>query len=183
MRRGERSGSLIERAPARENTNYEVFRRYRGFDGVAWPELEHPEFCTEDGLADLADLGRVKAYVARLSRADECDIIALARIEVSASIPALAGWKLAGFDVGYFETEWSHFSVVLNEILYATRPELRRFAAALNEHLLIPTLDTALEVIVERGRMATAGADLEQAAYIEPVAIFLREISRPKDPS
>ena len=172
FRRAEKSGSLLKRVPAPEMPHEEVFRRYRGFDGLAWPEFEHAEFQTEGGLADFADLARGDAYVRRLPHCAECEVIALARLEVAGL--GLSGWRPAGFDIGYFESEWSHFSVLLNEVVYASRPELRRFASALNKDLLAPTLALAIEVIAERSRLALTGADIEEAPHVEPIAIFVR---------
>lgn len=174
LRRGQETGALSKHVAPREMTHEEVFRRYRGFDGLAWPQLEHPQFRTEDGLADAGDAAGVDAYVETLPRRDECDVIALARMGVSDAVVRPQGWCAAGFDLGYFQSEWSHFSVVLNEIIYGTRLELRRFVSALNEHLLIPTLEEAVEIIKERERVAATGADLEEAAHIEPIAIFIR---------
>jgi hypothetical protein len=172
LRRAEKSGSLSKRVPAREMTHEEVFRRYRGFDGLAWPNLEHAEFQTDEGLADFADLGPVDAYVQRLAHPEECELIALARLDVAGF--GLGDWRPAGFDIGYFESEWSHFSVLLNEVIYASRLELRRFASALNKNLLVPTMELALDVIAERGLLLETGADIEEAPHVEPIAIFLR---------
>lgn len=174
LRLFEKSASFSTRLPARETTHDRVFCCYRGFDGAAWPEIEHAGFQTEDGLADFADVTRVDAYVKRLPCRAECDVIALGRVGVALGGPGATGWRPIGFDLGYFESEWSHFSVVLNEIIYAIHPELRRFARRLNEHLLLATLEDALEVAMERSRLAAAGADIEDGPYIEPIAIFVR---------
>lgn len=173
LRQAERSGSLSNRMPATGRDHEDVFRRYRGFDGLAWPEVKHEDFSTAEGLADPDVLGPVDAYVEKLPHRHECEVILLAPLDAAGL--DVDGWRRAGFDVGYFESEWSHFSVVLNEIIYGTRLELRRFANVLNEHLLVPTLDLALEVIVERSRLAGIGADVEEVPHVEPVAILLRE--------
>jgi hypothetical protein len=174
LRRGQKSGSLPAQVPAQETTHEDVFRRYRGFDGLAWPEVEHREFLTTEGLADVGDLQLVDAYLDDLPTRDECDVVALAPTGATDAVLRAQGWRAAGFDLGYFDSEWSHFSVVLNEVLYGACLELRRFAGLLNAHLLIPTLEQSIEIMKERERVAAAGADLEEAACIQPIAVFLR---------
>lgn len=174
LRRSQRSGALSKRVAPLGITHEEVFRRYRGFDGLVWPELEHPQFSTVNGLANIDDAVLVNEYVAALPTSNECDVILLARLEVSDAGLWSKGWRPAGFDIGYFESEWSHFSVVLSEILYGTHLGLRRFASELNQYLLVPSLEQSLEVIKERGRVAVTGADFEIADHIEPIAIFVQ---------
>ena len=175
MRRAVQSGALAKRKPAVEAPSEEVFRRYRGFDGMAWPELEHPEFRTESGLAEMTDLALVDQHVRRLARPEDCDMVLLARPGTYDEALLRPGWTLAGFDLGYFDSEWSHFSVVLNDVLFGVHAELRTFASRLNEHLLLGNLEDAITLLTERNRLAGAGVDLEECALIEPITIFLRE--------
>jgi len=174
LRQAKKSGALARRVAPRELTHESVFRHYRGFDGVVWPQLEHPHFQTEDGLASTDDSAAVDLYVSELPAGDEYDVIVLARLEVNQATLGENGWHLAGFDVGYFDSEWSLFSVVLNEIVYGLCPDLRHFTTVLNEHLLIPTLEQAFEIVKERERVEAMGADLERAEHIEPIGIFIR---------
>jgi hypothetical protein len=175
MRLAARAGTLRSRKPAVELSPEEVFRRYRGFDGLVWPELEHPEFLTEEGLAELTDWSLVKQYVQKLARPDECDVIVLAALGSRFEDIQRLGWAPAGFDLGYFESEWSHFSVILNEIVFGVHAELRAFAGRLNEHLLFATLEDATATLTERTRLFGLGKDLEQATQVEAIAVFLRQ--------
>lgn len=173
MDRAVRAGVLAKRKPAVEIPGEEVFRRYRGFDGVPWPDLEHPEFRTENGLAAVTDWSLVDQYVRKLPRHEDCDLVLLARPGTDAETVRKSGWTAAGFDFGYFDSEWSHFSVVLNEVLFGVHSELRSFASRLNEHLLLGTLGDAVALLTERNRLAQTGVDLEQGDVMEPIAIFL----------
>lgn len=175
MHRAVQAGVLAKRKPAVEIPAEKVFREYRGFDGVPWPDLEHPEFRTEDGLADIGDLALVEQYVRRLSRRDDCDVVLLAKPGADFETVRRAGWTVAGFDLGYFHSEWSHFSVVLNEVLFGVHFELRSFASRLNEHLLLRTLGDAIALLSERNQLAGTGVDLEQGDLMEPIAVFLRD--------
>jgi len=172
LRRAEKSGTLSRRTPAINLAHEKIFHAYRGFDGQAWPELAHPAFETEDGLAALSAFGSVDAYLHALPQREEWEAIVLARPEDSGSVGG--GWRPVGFDLGYFESEWSHFSVLLNEVIYGTDAHLRRFAEALNESLLVPSLEVARELIAKRSQLAAVGADLEEG-NMEPMAIFIAD--------
>jgi hypothetical protein len=176
MRRAVQSGALARRKPAVDAPGEAVFRRYRGFDGVPWPDLEHPEFRTESGLAEVTDWALVEQYVRRLARPEDCDVLLLAQPKTDNEAALESGWMHAGFDLGYFDSEWSHFSVVLIEVLFGVHPELRAFASRLNEQLLMENVEDAIALLTERNRLAQRGVDLEQGDLIEPIAVFLREI-------
>jgi hypothetical protein len=176
MGRAVRAGVLAKRKPAVEIPGEEVFRRYRGFDGVPWPDLEHPEFRTENGLAAVTDWELVIQYARKLSQREDCDLVLLARLGTDDERVRQSGWTAAGFDLGYFDSEWSHFSVVLNEVLFGVHSELRSFASRLNEHLLLGTLEDAIALLAERNRLAGTGVDLEQGDLMEPIAVFLPEV-------
>ncbi len=51
-------------------------------------------------------------------------------------------WPLLGIDLGYFHSRWSHYSTILNEILFGTQPARRAYAERLNENLLFPPVGT-----------------------------------------
>jgi hypothetical protein len=126
------------------------------------------------GLVETAinDLSLVVQYMSKLPNADECDLILLGPSGSTAPREEL-GWSPAGFDVGYFESEWSHFSVILNEVLFGVHDELRSFASRLNEHLLVETFEESWTLLKDRNRLARLGADLEQASRLEPIPVFL----------
>lgn len=162
-------------APTVGGSHEAVFRQYRGFDGLAWPALDSLECRLDGGLADVGDLPLVDAYVGGLSDRAECETVIVARdLPPGAVIP---GWRLAGFDLGYFEAEYSHFSVLLNEVLYGNSDALRGMKTRLNEHLLAPSLDAVDEIVLVRSRLAAAGADLEEMPAIEAIQVHIRQQS------
>jgi len=174
MRRAAGAGVLAKREPALSIPHDEVFRRYRGFDGLSWPELDPRGFRVHDGLAAIADYPLVDEYARALAQAAECDVIVLAQHGAAIEAIREAGWSAAGFDLGYFESEWSHFSIILNEVLLGVHVELRSFAGGLNEHLLLAKPEDAVPILTERNRLAKLGNDFEQEVQAEPIAVFLR---------
>ena len=161
------------RSPAVDGSHEEICRRYKGFDGVLWPESDRRKFDVEDGLASLEDLADVDRYLMEVASRNDCDIIAVSR-DGGELPPGSRPWGFVGFDIGYLESEWSQFSITMNEVIYGTIPELRKFAKMLNEHLLVPTQELAYEVMREHNRLAATGADVEEVTDIELIAIFLR---------
>ena len=178
LRVGTRSEALSRRAPSRGGSWDDVFTTYRGFDGLAWPAREHPRFATQDGLASVGDVELVDDYVAELGCAAECDVVILAR---QGWVPPRAaekhGWFFAGFDLGCFESEHSHFSVVLNEVLCGGLAEMRRFSDALNEQLLVSSVDECTALLGQRRAVAAAGADVEELEDLEAIGIFVRSLN------
>ena len=86
------------------------------------------------------------------------------------------GWAPAGFDVGYFESEWSHYSTILNEVLLGSKAEFRAFAPRLNGHLLLPELSDAHALIAEHKRLLALGRDVERGPPdFEAIAVHVRE--------
>jgi hypothetical protein len=167
-------GGLEKRVPSCNCTHEDVFSRYRGFDGQAWPALEHAEFQTEEGLASLADLSAVENYLGRIDRSDECDLIVLASPDLNPDdVPV--GIHFLGIDLGFFESEWSHFSSILHEVVYGLEAELRAFSERLNEALLFDTIHDACDLQATRERLVRSGADIETCAAVEPVAIYGRQ--------
>jgi hypothetical protein len=165
-----------QQKPAADISFQEVFRRYRGLDGEVWPQKEHAEFPIEDGLAAIEHWSLVNQYVRKLASANECDVIMLARLGPRLDSVQQLGWSFAGFDVGYFESEWSHFSVILCEVIFGVNSELRSFCSRLNEHLLLSTLEDARALLTERSRLVRLGRDLEEEPpQMETLAVLLRE--------
>lgn len=175
MRRASQASGLPRRMPALPVTRIDVYRGYRGLDGWPWPEVERLPFEIEDGLADIADWSKVKAYLDELVCRDECDSVFLVRRPVDADHVQASGWFFAGIDVGFYESEYSQYSVIFNEVIFGMYDELRRFADRLNEHLLLPSISDAWELIGERSRLQTQGADLErEPPSMEPITVFIR---------
>jgi hypothetical protein len=150
-----------------------VFRRYRGFDGQPWPVEAHPQFRTDGGLAGVADRRAVEAYLRGLPNAGDCELLLLVRVDTAAFKGThRAGWSFAGFDVGFFESEWSHYSVVLHQVIWGRLPELASFANRLGPYLLLGALRDALALVSAHERVRAAGGDVEEGA-VQPMAVFL----------
>lgn len=175
MRRAESAGVLSSRIPAVKLAPVEVFKRYRGFDGQPWPDLESRNFDVRDGVADLAALPAVGEYLRRISNADECEIVLLEWLPPDAMPLACPGWSSAGFDLGYYDSEWSYFSIVLNEILFGVYDELRRFGNGLNPNLLIPNADDVQGILESRQRLVDAGKDLEEVPNAQLIHVLIPE--------
>ncbi len=174
MRKAERAGSLAYRDPALAISAEEIFRRYRGLDGVAWPTEGHPPLRTEDGLAEPSQLAAIEQYARKPPFPHDNDIILLVPGGASNQDIQGLGWRAIGFDVGFFESELSHFSVVLNEVIWGRIDELRSFAGKLNEHLLLKTLGDAQALARVHDSLAREGRDVEDGE-VEPFAIYVPE--------
>jgi hypothetical protein len=79
--------------------------------------------------------------------------------------------EFLGFDVGMFNSEWSHCSSILNEVLFGNEPKMRAFAARLNEALLLSTADDVRELLALRESLLKRGAALEDCEAFHGFAI------------
>lgn len=174
LRQAQAAGVLEERQAALEMSDTEVFARYRGFDGLAWPCPERLSFEIQDGLAPIAELPSVEGYLAALDSREECEIIVLAGSDEPAPGMRQLGWQAVGFDLGYFESEWSHYSILLNEVVYGLQSELRSYATKLNSFLLLDSIEEAAQLQNIRRKLFARGSDLEQIACIETIAVMVR---------
>jgi hypothetical protein len=163
--------STIGRTPA------QAMMAYRGFDGIAWPGDTLRDLDIDDGLSPLTELTKIRKYYDKAADGS-MDLVYLSGA-VSAAVP---GFFFAGFDVGYFESEYSHYSVILNEIIFGAHPELIRFGARLNESLLAPSEQLCREVIQQRGALLATDADIERGPEVIG-AIPIYAVARPGPPS
>jgi hypothetical protein len=150
----------------------QVFRRYRGFDGLAWPVEDHPRFDLEGGLADPSERAAIDDYLRSLPSPEEADLVLVGRSARRLDEGGFPGWSFAGFDVGSYESEWSHFSVVLNEVIWGTNPELGAFARLLGDNLLLQNLYDARALVAVHDDLRIKGKDVEQGR-MEPIAIYV----------
>jgi hypothetical protein len=155
------------RLPALGKTHEEALGTYRGFDALAWPHEDHPGFRVHDGVARLSDLAQVRAYLASLPDYAECDLIAIG----TESTKPPPNWRFLGLDVGYFQSEWDRFSVLLNEVVYGAHEDLRRHAASLNRYLLLDSEAPARALLRERAEIARQGGDVEEGE-MNTIAVF-----------
>jgi len=61
---------------------------------------------------------------------------------------------LLGFDFGFCQAPWSHFSVVLNEVVLGVLDPLTRFSKYLNSNILFDTPEVLQDLREQRGRLA-----------------------------
>ena len=132
----------------------------------------HTALHGEDGLGDPSQLRSIEEYARKLPSPQESDVILLVRRGVSAEDIERLGWRPIGFDVGFFESAWSHFSVILNEVIWGTIDELRSFAGKLNEHLLLNDIGDAQALVSRHDVLASQGEDVEEGE-MEPFAIYV----------
>jgi len=165
---------FVRPALARVSEQQQLARvsRYRGFDGNIWPQEESLSVQLKDGLASVEEQEVVRRYALTLDRRDECDLVLL-RYGEALSMAAPLGWRCIGYDLGYFESECAHFSVVLNEVLFGAMTRLRRFADRLNQHSLFATRDEAREAGALHDELFAAGADVEHGK-MEPIEISVQ---------
>lgn len=164
------AGVLGGRAPAVNLPDREVFHAYRGLDGQWWPEPPGEGLAVSDGFAPLSLLHEVDRYAGRCG--PSCDVIVIGSTENVAVAGVSEQFECIGFDVGTCESEWSHFSCILNEVLYGTDPELRAIASLLNGQLLLPDMTAVNALLVARRNASERGADLETIPDIAVVPHF-----------
>lgn len=153
-----RSGDVLAaRTASLKMSPAQVFGAYQGLDGVPWPSPPF-EGWEDVGLIDVSELETVRDLVAKSGVGHDIDIVALAQGPVVKAMQEL-GWQLLGYDVGYFESRWSHFSVLLNEVVYGSVPNIRAYAKALNSNLLLDTDEDAAALLAIRA--GEASSDIE----------------------
>lgn len=155
-------------------THVDVCARYRGFDGVVWPEPVPEGLHVTDGLVANDKLLLVESYVAALEYPEEWEILTL--VVQGGPHPGDVGdaWRFVGYDVGYYESTGGIFSVIMNEVLYGQYPELTDFAAQLNEHLLMGSRQAAESLVTAHEQLAEKGADVEYDGRMYPVEVHVR---------
>ncbi|HYC93583.1 MAG TPA: hypothetical protein VEO54_30535 [Thermoanaerobaculia bacterium] len=175
MKNHETTGGLLvveryvsDRSPHGHFTEMAVRHRYRGFDGHAWPGNLVNDVELIDGLAPLSELDKLLPYWKGIGDA-AVDLVYCSFGED----PELSGFQFLGFDAGYFCSEYLHYSIVLNEVLYGSASVMTAFAAELNEHLLFDTEARAQALLTVRQGIARSEASLEIGDEpLQPIAIF-----------
>lgn len=142
-------------------------RSYRGFDGIAWPGNSLAEFSLRNGLASEDQLPKLLAYYDKIGPPD------LDLVYCSSEMDDLPGFEFVGYDLGYYESEFNHFSVLLNEVVFGSLLQLTKFRASLNECLLLMSDDDTDEIRYERERLLETDSDLEIGEErIETIPMF-----------
>jgi hypothetical protein len=140
----------------------ELAKNYAGFDGVSWPNLECSPHEGSDVPAPLNQFSLVERYFSSLSTGSGARLIALTEPSSSgAGLPE--NWRLLGFDAGWYRASYSHFSLILNEVICGRYNELITFRNRLNEHSLFSELKMVEELVAAHDAMERAGADVEHS--------------------
>jgi hypothetical protein len=155
--------SARRRPIARGLTLDEVVRRYRGIDGLLWPEEANLSgLAIRDGLVPLDAVSDVRRYVAAL-RAGSTGGLPVEVLACSfgpGSISSLGG-RLIGWDAGYLDSETGIFSAVLHDVLCGRHEALNGMASLLNDDLLFGDPATAQACLDRRAALIADGHDLE----------------------
>lgn len=166
------SGMLHSRKPEAfgMGSGEDTFQRYRGFDGLAWPGGAPRSIPVVEGLAEI-DLLRAAVHYASVSGRG-WDVVVLSAMRLDMEVVVRQHLVFRGFDVGFFESEWSHFSSLLNECLFGSNERLRSFAARLNSSMLFANEADAGVYLNVRDEMARSGVSLESGPPMIPYAIY-----------
>ena len=139
-----------------------VAKNYGGFDGDPWPgKLGVLADFIEDGLVAATHFSRVKSYYDVVSKLWPCDLVYLS-FGTTAALPdsLQTRFRLRGYDCGFYKSEFSCFSAILNEVLgsFEILAEVRKW---LNPHLLFPSFEVANRFRQMRAKLLRKGIGLE----------------------
>ncbi len=83
-------------------------------------------------------------------------------------------FSFLGFDVGYWESAYNHFSVVMNEVIFGKSDCLTSFFKKLNCNLLFDSMELAHQLISNRLKVSNRESRMIETVEEEviPVAIF-----------
>jgi hypothetical protein len=152
---------VAQRTPSVALSSDQIAVKYRGFDGDLWPGDEFdvvPK--NEFGLVESTDVDRLRSTLARVDPSAMLDLIFIADATAWTPEASMLGSAL-GYDFGHFASIFNKYSVLLNEVIFGAHDQLRAFGSQLNEHLLFPSLQTALFLGAARRNLVNLGADLE----------------------
>ncbi len=154
-------------------TRQQVVHRYKGIDGALWPgdETETDALPLHRGLAGLSRLDRVRSYVRAVRTRSKCDLLLVERRAAEQSTqcqpvdgkdhPIQSQVGLLGYDLGFVEGPDNNYSLLYHEVIHPRFPDLGRFAIALNQNLLAPSLDVAQEILSAQRSLEQGGASFE----------------------
>lgn len=155
----------------------DISRTYKGFDGDPWPNGPNGgNISIVDGLAPISAIHSVERYFAALESPGRLhDLLLLHVGSVIEPIPTeVHDWTWYGYDYGLFESQWNHFSVVLNEVVFGSVRELRRFSSVLNTRLLLDSRADVEMLHDARSRLVERGAPLESDGDWAIIGVFGR---------
>lgn len=163
--------ATLTREPACHMPHEEVHKRYRGVDGgLAWPESEKTSFELRNGIAPLSVLKQVREYFLQIVARDVTDMIVISSSGIENSQLCEPIYRFLGYDVGFVESAWSHYSVVFGEVIYGIVPDMRAYASRLNQSLLFDSLSDAQSLVEVHELLKRRGVGLEDG-NMEVIAI------------
>ncbi len=171
--RAEKPGART-RQPEVAASEDEIVQAYRGIDGRPWPE-EVPL-----RVPHISGLAPTESWPELLGAADENSIrevhdalVVVSDSQLISNMRIPKGAEFLGFDFGYYDDECSVFSSVYHEIVYASLPELGKYASRLNDSLLFSTTHDVEGYSQTRDLLRKAGRDVENGQCYR-IAVFGR---------
>jgi len=153
----------------------EVLERYAGLDGRLWPDDPGAAGIELDGgLAPLGQLDRVRTYFRSLRPKVRCDLLVVEHepAEKRSDHPEL---RFLGYDLGFLEGEYNHYSFLRQEIILPRFEELAAFTSWLNQNLLLDSLEATKEIAGARASLEARGKSFEtpeSGEISDPLAVF-----------
>jgi hypothetical protein len=148
----------------------------------AWPDVDSlaseiglsEGWLLLDGLVPETRLAEIRIYFSRVSRRSPCDLLRISLQEPLPSPGYLEGCDapFAGYDVGYYDGAYAHYSLLSSEVMSGRYEVLARYETALNRYGLLPTKDLANEVVRQASDLRRQGYNLEVGEFV-PIAINL----------
>lgn len=162
------------RQPHLHLTDKDIISRYRGIEGQPWPDYPSKErLCITDGLTSVGQFDQVTAYYLGLPGEARCDFIYCQFRTTAPLQPSIApAFRFCGYDYGYYLSEYNHYSVLFNEVVYGVYDALARFSVVLNDCLLLPSDEAVRELADIRNRHLLNGADVEDDEVSGPIAVY-----------
>lgn len=168
---------IPERKPSVPGSHVEILRRYRGIEGSGWPEgLDGFQITLSAGLADLSQEQAVHEYCRHLRGSEGSPIVDCILCQKVECLSNFAhpenGLRFLGFDYGYLVCETNNYSVVFNEVVYGRHAQFTTFASSLNEHCLLPSIETIQAVQNVRLELLVDAANIEADEECWPFAVY-----------
>jgi hypothetical protein len=139
----------------------EIKHKYRGVGGQhAWPDIGNPPPPLIDGLASVDSIVFCRAYweVAKKKYPrDQINLVAIGDVEANNEVR----FAFLGYDCGCYESEYNHFSSVLNDLLFMTIKDFEPFHHLLNKNLLFFSYVEAEAFLAKRKILLMQGYPLE----------------------
>jgi len=163
------------------NIRFEDFKsRFKGFDGDIWLYYQDNDPPTEDGiLANIDDYDKIRLFYDAKSPQSKCDLIYI-HDAINPNFPSFLkeDFFFCGYELGIYISLYDYWSSIANEVVNGVLPEMMNFFKCLNEHFLVPDINTAQRLSEVRQRLCNAGhsgkelEDIESSTNGEPCHIL-----------